>query len=348
MKRHARLTIFNHKGGVGKTTLTVNVASALASKGKSVLLVDGDPQCNLTSYLLDDKVVNTLLDNSDKDTGGTLWTSLKNVYNRNGEPVLIPPHAIDRNILLLPGDIRLSEFETYLGDAWSDCFKRRLGAISAMSALSKVVEATATANNVDFIFYDTGPNIGPLNRAILLDCEGFIIPVACDLFSERALLTLGQTLKNWIIDWGTIKSLAPDDARLLKGAPIFLGYVPHQFRIYGQIMANKPSYYLRRIERSLTKDIVKVLAEVDTSLTPYNVSESRLGAIKDFGSLVQSAQQQGVPFSQVVGGDSHSKELAMNEFDKIATAILSRTQKFLLPPPPKHVRKRRAVKRKTT
>ena len=62
-----RLTIYNHKGGVGKTTLTVNIAAALAERNKRVLLIDSDPQCNLTSYLLADDVVNDLLDNSDSE-----------------------------------------------------------------------------------------------------------------------------------------------------------------------------------------------------------------------------------------------------------------------------------------
>jgi len=47
-----RLSVFNHKGGVGKTTLTVNLACAIAEAGHRVLLVDSDPQCNLTSYLV--------------------------------------------------------------------------------------------------------------------------------------------------------------------------------------------------------------------------------------------------------------------------------------------------------
>ncbi len=47
-----KIALFNHKGGVGKTTLTVNVAGALADSGKTVLLVDADPQCNLTSFYL--------------------------------------------------------------------------------------------------------------------------------------------------------------------------------------------------------------------------------------------------------------------------------------------------------
>jgi cellulose biosynthesis protein BcsQ len=67
-----RIAIFNHKGGVGKTTLTLNIAAALASLGRRVLLVDSDPQCNLTSYVLEGSVVDDLLDNSDTAKGQTI------------------------------------------------------------------------------------------------------------------------------------------------------------------------------------------------------------------------------------------------------------------------------------
>lgn len=49
-----KIALFNHKGGVGKTTLTINLANALAKAGKIVLLVVADPQCNLTSLYLDE------------------------------------------------------------------------------------------------------------------------------------------------------------------------------------------------------------------------------------------------------------------------------------------------------
>jgi cellulose biosynthesis protein BcsQ len=74
-KRPLRLAVFNHKGGVGKTTLTVNIAAALASLGKRVLLVDADPQCNLTSYIVDEDVVDDLLDTSDTEAGRTVWSA---------------------------------------------------------------------------------------------------------------------------------------------------------------------------------------------------------------------------------------------------------------------------------
>jgi len=88
-QRIPRFVVFNHKGGVGKTTLTVNLAAAVTELGKRVLLVDSDPQGNLTSYLIEDAVVDDLLDNSDGPEGSTLWSALKPVTEGIGEPKAI-------------------------------------------------------------------------------------------------------------------------------------------------------------------------------------------------------------------------------------------------------------------
>ena len=79
-----RVALYNHKGGVGKTTLTVNIASALAKAGKRVLLVDADPQCNLTSYLVESAVVDSWLDSSDSESGITIWSAIKPVVEATG------------------------------------------------------------------------------------------------------------------------------------------------------------------------------------------------------------------------------------------------------------------------
>ena len=74
--RPKRIALFNHKGGVGKTTLTINLAYALAEAGKTVLLIDADPQCNLTSFFLDEQELEALLGESNDDNSGeTLWSA---------------------------------------------------------------------------------------------------------------------------------------------------------------------------------------------------------------------------------------------------------------------------------
>ena len=89
MNQPVRITIYNHKGDVGKTTLAVNIAFALSSFGKSVLLVDSDPQCNLTLYLLSDDVVDDLLDHSNDRDGKTIWSAVKPVIDSTGSIRLV-------------------------------------------------------------------------------------------------------------------------------------------------------------------------------------------------------------------------------------------------------------------
>lgn len=322
MRAGQRLTIYNHKGGVGKTTLSVNIGAALAKRGLRVLLLDSDPQCNLTSYFLPDDVVDELLDTSDRPNGRTLWTAVKPVVNGTGPVREVEPYDLPVDgLLLVPGDIRLSEFEHLLGDAWTDSFKRRIGGLRATTALSTLASLLVEAHKIDVVMYDTGPNIGPLNRVIVLDCDHFIVPVACDLFSVRALATLGQTLKSWIVDWQTISSLAPDNVELLPGRPRFMGYIPQRFKVYGRTMAQAPTYYLRKVQRQIGSDVMNVLRKVDTALVRPSGSDPRLGQVQEFSTLAQLAQRQGVPLSDVQGGNQDHIAQASEVFTGIASQI---------------------------
>jgi cellulose biosynthesis protein BcsQ len=328
-KRHRakRIALFNHKGGVGKTTLTVNIAAALGSMGKRVLLVDADPQCNLTSYLVAEDVLDTWLDESDTSAGVTLWTALRPIVQATGDLYQIEP--VDpgiRKVLLLPGDIRLSDFEEELTQMWSDCFQRKLRGLRGTSALSQLVNLISADHSVDYVFYDCGPNVGPLNRVILLDCNFFIVPAACDLFSIRALKTLGQTLATWVSDWRMINRLAPDGIYLLRGDPRFLGYIPQHFRIYRGQVASGYSRYMSQIEKHVASDVVKVLRKIDPKLASTSLRQNKLGQIKDFGTLANESQVQGVPLMLANAGTPDQRQQAQLAFESIARKIIALTE----------------------
>jgi cellulose biosynthesis protein BcsQ len=226
--------VFNHKGGVGKTTLTVNLAAALAEKEKRVVILDTDPQCNLTSYLLDDDRVDNLLDNSDKEDGETIWSAVKPAVDGDGVlRVVKAVKTITENCWVVPGDLRLSELEEELNTFWATCSQGRIKGFRGTAVLSALAERVATTHDADFIFYDTGPNIGPLNRAILLDCDYFIVPAGCDAFSVRALRTLGKTLTSWMKHWSGFAGASQEGVLLLPGRPRFLGFAMQGFRVYG-------------------------------------------------------------------------------------------------------------------
>ena len=221
--RVPRLVLFNHKGGVGKTTLTVNLALAFGSLGKRVLLVDADPQGNLTSHLIEDAVVDNLLDKSDSAQGRTVWSALSHLVDGSGDIQVVEPLERGHGVFLIPGDIRLAEFEATLSTFWAECFQRRTRGFRGTLALSRVVSAAAAEIGADLVLYDCGPNIGPLNRVVLLDSDFFAVPAAADLFSLRATKTLGHSLTEWISEWRTISELAPVGMDLPAGNAEALG-----------------------------------------------------------------------------------------------------------------------------
>jgi len=328
-KRHRarRIALFNHKGGVGKTTLTVNIAAALGSMGKRVLLVDADPQCNLTSYLVAEEVLDTWLDESDSSEGVTLWTAVRPIVQATGDLYQIEPVEPGiKKVLLLPGDIRLSDFEQELTQMWSDCFQRKLRGLRGTSALSQLINSISADHGIDYVFYDCGPNVGPLNRVILLDCNFFIVPAACDLFSIRALKTLGQTLATWVSDWRMIDRLAPDGIYILPGDPRFLGYIPQHFRIYRGQVASGYSRYMSQIEKHIASDVVRVLRKIDPKLASKSLSQNKLGQIKDFGTLANESQVQGVPLMHANAGTPEQRRQAQLAFESIGRKIIALTE----------------------
>jgi hypothetical protein len=177
------------------------------------------------------------------------------------------------------------------------------------------------------VFYDAGPNIGPLNKVILLDANEFIIPAACDVFSVRALKTLGHTLFEWIKDWEIIASLAPDDLYLLKGKPRFLGYIPQRFRVYRGQPSTAYASYLSKLEKNVESEIIAVLRRINGRLAPKSVSETMLEQIQDFGALANAAQEEGVPLWKVHGaGNIESRESAKQLFLNLSKQIIKRAE----------------------
>jgi cellulose biosynthesis protein BcsQ len=246
-----KIAFFNHKGGVGKTTITINVASALAEAGQTVLLADADPQCNLTSFFLEESDLEEMLEESGDKEGATLWSAVKPVVEGRGGIVDVPIWGVARDTMfLLPGDVLLSDYEEELPAAWTECFARRTRGYDVTTALAQVVNRAGAKVEADVCLYDVGPNVGALNRAVLLDCDYFITPVAADLFSLRALSTVGRSMAKWISEWETVVKLAApaDKKRLLKGKPAYLGYVTSAFKVNsGRNAANPHADWERKI-----------------------------------------------------------------------------------------------------
>lgn len=331
-----RIALFNHKGGVGKTTLTVNIADALADQGYRVLIVDADPQCNVTAFYLDEKDLDTLLgESADTDddgagNGNTIWSAVKPVARGKGSIKQIELYEGRDGVYLAPGDVLLSEYEEELPAGWTDAFARKDRGYDLTSALSDAVDVLSDEANADVVLYDVGPNVGALNRVVLLDCDYFITPVAADLFSLRALTTVGRAIAKWVKDWQTVRSLASpkNRARLLAGEPKYLGYIASAFKVSsGRRKAHPHDYWEAKIAPRVTRRVVDELKAVNASLIPF--SSYKLGDVKHFHSLAADAQKFGLAIGKLRGyvnsGHYPQVDEAAAEFKILAKEIIKRT-----------------------
>ena len=188
-----------------------------------------------------------------------------------------------------------------------------------------MVSAAADAARSDFVIYDTGPNMGPLNKSVLLDSNYLIIPAACDLFSLRAIKSLGHAITSWLRDAALIRDVAPDNVPLLPGRPALLGYVLQRLRVYGGQLSKPQAKYLPLLERRIQEEMRSITKSVGS--TARKRSSLRLGYVGDLEDLVVESLTKGIPVWEVPGGKSALRESARTQFSAIAEQVLHRTHR---------------------
>jgi len=157
------VAIANQKGGVGKTSTTVNLAAALARAGKSVLMVDVDPQASLTEYFF-------------KPTDITIT-----LYNALLDSATVKPLQVGETIFLLPSNIDLAAAEIQLPS------KR-----NQERTLSRVLRSY----EYDFCLLDCPPSLGVLTSNALTAAIMVLVPVSTELMAERTVKLILATVED--------------------------------------------------------------------------------------------------------------------------------------------------------
>ena len=162
------IALCNQKGGVGKTTSTINLGAALAECGRTVLLVDFDPQGALSVGLgipvqeLDITIYNLLVERG------------HNVHD-------VIQHTTTENLDILPANIDLSAAEVQL-----------VGEVAREMVLSRVLRPLV--DDYDVILIDCQPSLGLLTVNALTAAHGVIIPLECEFFAMRGVALLVETI----------------------------------------------------------------------------------------------------------------------------------------------------------
>ena len=159
------ITIANQKGGVGKTTTVVNLATALASIDKKVLVIDMDPQYNSSMSF------------NAYDANKSIYKVFSNDVEINNaiQPSLIP----NLNVISACEDLAAAEYELADDENRNFLLKKYIGNIK---------------ENYDYIFIDTPPTLGLLTISSLTASDEVLIPVQCEFFALEGLSKLIKTI----------------------------------------------------------------------------------------------------------------------------------------------------------
>ena len=162
------ISLANQKGGVGKTTTSINLAAALASEDKKVLLIDADPQANTSSGLGIEV----------RDLDKTIYECL--VVGINSADAVMPTSV--PNLDLIPSHIDLvgAEIEMLNIDERENILKRVLAPLRAA---------------YDYILIDCSPSLGLITINALTASDSVIIPVQCEFFALEGIAKLLNTIK---------------------------------------------------------------------------------------------------------------------------------------------------------
>lgn len=307
------IAFFNNKGGVGKTTLACNLVSYMnMHKGKRVLLVDADPQCNATQAILSDDDCEAIYLGGNSQVK-TLYSYLM-PFEMGDSQIQLPAEPVSGKenrfqTDIIPGHPNMSIIEDQLSDAWSKVRGRDVGGYRVTNWCHQLIDSLG--ESYDIVVFDVGPSLGALNRSIILACDFIVTPFGCDIFSLLGIKNIAEWIKKWdaqymssVQDGISENPKAFEQYKIISDTALkhrFLGYSVQQYVSRQFKSGPRPVKSYDEIMKRIPGTVEEAMSYLAAgNLTPTALA---LGHIPYLHSLVPMSQAAKAPMHALAYGD---------------------------------------------
>lgn len=337
--------MFNHKGGVSKTTTTFNLGWMLALLNERVLLVDADPQCNLSGLVLGYKGRDEFEKFYTKEEKRNLKAGLAPAFEAQPRSMeAVQPVAVNEQkvpgLYLLPGHIRLSEYEVTLGIA-----QELSGSIQTLQnlpgSLTYLLDKTAEDVGATYVIVDMNPSLSSINQNLLMTSDYFIVPTSPDYFSSMAVDSLVNILPRWYawLEKAKTNSILQNATYPFPNTtPKFLGTIIQNYRPRSGRPTQGFQHWIELINEIVSERLIPELKNLGLALDDDRYgkiegfsSDYCLDLVPDFNTLIAKSQEEQTPVFALtdeqighVGTVLHQNQKKIKEFRDIFTKIADR------------------------
>lgn len=341
-----KILFLNNKWWVGKTTITYNVGCMMASLWYKVLLVDWDPQANLTQlaiwktqyqaqWFFDENTIYHIVE----PIVQRLWDIDKSI-----EPISVGiwwEDTFEWRLHLIPGSMFFSDFDDVLSDWFREIGNGRTSWLTVTSAIDRYILTKTKKNEYDFVLIDVSPSlVWSINKMFFLMSDFFVTIAEPDIFSRmwiQHLWSKGNNRKSNRNDMIYRLRTSEDmkEAKVshtIQGKTTFLWYIVNKFNVYNKSYISSH----KSLIDELRPNIQSYLSEkFGRNWLLYLSHQETLGETQDYGKLPSVCQKIQKPIYLLskqeywsVEGTDNLMEKAISEIKSLTDNIIQRVSKW--------------------